>query len=137
LYPQQNGLFLCVTWSGFDLNPWSKTAKIPGGIAIHFVFNILISQLDDGQGSCTVDFGGPLVLYQTSEDFKTKMYLQVGIASGARAGCSRSKFPAIFARLQDRDVLRFLLPALGLQQMNERSQGNCSTINGHWVLGDL
>jgi secreted trypsin-like serine protease len=66
------------------------------------------------QGSCRGDSGGPLVVFRTSLDFQDTMHLQVGVVSGAENNCSTPEYPSVFVRLQDKDVLAFLLPALGI-----------------------
>ena len=66
------------------------------------IFNIF----QIGSGSCTGDSGGPLVFNNRLSN--PPHYVQVGIVQGGAGDCGNSKFPGLYARLDDHDVLSFI-----------------------------
>ena len=59
-----------------------------------------------GTGSCSGDSGGPLVFYDKSN--KPHRHVQVGIVQGSAGECGNDRFPGIYARLDNYDVLNFI-----------------------------
>ena len=59
-----------------------------------------------GTGSCSGDSGGPLFFKDKSATpFR---HVQVGIVQGGAGECGNEKFPGLFARLDNHDVLNFI-----------------------------
>ena len=58
-----------------------------------------------GAGYCG-DSGGPLVF--NDELLTPSRYVQVGIYQGVAGECGNKRFPGIYARLDDYDVLNFI-----------------------------
>ena len=59
-----------------------------------------------GSGSCSGDSGGPLIFKNKSSN--PPHYLQVGIVHGGGGDCGNERFPGVYARLDDFDVLSFI-----------------------------
>ena len=55
-------------------------------------------------GTCKGDSGGPIRVFDDS-DWK---FRQIGIVHGSAASCDGSRFPGIFVRLDDPEVLNFI-----------------------------
>ena len=69
-----------------------------------FYFSLCIFQI--GTGSCSGDSGGPLVFNDKLS--KPSHYVQVGIVQGSAGECGNERFPGIYVRLDDYDVLSFI-----------------------------
>ena len=59
-----------------------------------------------GFGSCPGDSGGPLMRFDVASD--PPRYVQVGVVHGAVRRCGDRRFPGIYARLEDPDVMAFI-----------------------------
>ena len=59
-----------------------------------------------GSGSCSGDSGGPLVFNDKAAN--PPHYVQVGIVQGSAGECGSKRFPDIYARLDDYNVLSFI-----------------------------
>ena len=59
-----------------------------------------------GSGSCLGDSGGPLVFNDKSSS--PSRFVQVGIVQGGAGQCGNERFPGVYARLDDYDVLSFI-----------------------------
>jgi len=61
-------------------------------------------------GTCGGDSGGPVVQFDTTETDKYKIprWVQVAAVHGSAASCDGSRFPSIFVRLDERDVLTWI-----------------------------
>ena len=55
-------------------------------------------------GTCPGDSGGPLIV----EDDKNNRHGQVGVIYGSLEECSDRRFPSLYARVHDYDVLSFI-----------------------------
>ena len=55
-------------------------------------------------GTCKGDSGGPIRVFDDS-DWK---FRQIGVVHGSAASCDGSRFPGIFVRLDDPEVLNFI-----------------------------
>ena len=67
-------------------------------------FSLLNFQI--GAGSCTGDSGGPLFFNDRLSN--PPHYVQIGIVQGGAGECGDKKFPGLYARLDDYDVLNFI-----------------------------
>ena len=67
-------------------------------------FKLLLFQF--GSGSCSGDSGGPLVFNDKLSN--PPRYVQVGIVQGGAGECGNERFPGLYARLDDYDVLSFI-----------------------------
>ena len=67
-----------------------------------------------GHGSCKGDSGGPIVKFETSGE--NVHYVQIGIVQGGIGRCGSRRYPGIYVRLDDPEILDFV-PYL-LQQSN-------------------
>ena len=59
-----------------------------------------------GSGSCSGDSGGPLVF--NDRIAKPPRYVQVGVVQGGAGECGNERFPGLYARLDNFDVLSFI-----------------------------
>ena len=59
-----------------------------------------------GTGSCSGDSGGPLVFHDKLSN--PSHYVQIGIVQGGAGQCGNERFPGVYARLDDHDVLDFI-----------------------------
>ena len=59
-----------------------------------------------GTGSCLGDSGGPLIFHDRVSN--PSYYVQVGIVQGSAGDCGNERFPEVYARLDDYDVLSFI-----------------------------
>ena len=59
-----------------------------------------------GSGSCSGDSGGPLVF--NDRIAKPPRYVQVGVVQGSAGECGNERFPGLYARLDNFDVLSFI-----------------------------
>ena len=66
--------------------------------------SVLIFQF--GSGSCLGDSGGPLVF--NDRIAKPPRYVQVGVVQGSAGECGNERFPGLYARLDNFDVLSFI-----------------------------
>ena len=62
--------------------------------------------LQFGSSSCSGDSGGPLSFNDKSAT--PSRHVQVGIVQGGAGECGNEKFPGLYARLDDHDVLNFI-----------------------------
>ena len=73
----------------------------------------------DGYGSCEGDSGGPLVYLQVGSSAERDKYIQLGIVQGGIGKCGDASFPAIYIRLEDKDVLDFVKEAIQITSPTE------------------
>ena len=67
-------------------------------------------ELYQGWGSCSGDSGGPLMKERTD---KAGRFYQIGVLHGGVSECGNSQYPNIYARLEDPEILSFVLDMLG------------------------
>lgn len=65
-----------------------------------------------GYGSCKGDSGGPIVFFQPGEKSGRDRFVQVGTVQGGIGKCGDASFPAIYVRLEDKEVLEFIKSSL-------------------------
>ena len=59
-----------------------------------------------GSGSCSGDSGGPLVFHDRLST--PTRHIQVGIVQGGAGECGNDRFPGLYARLDNIEVLSFI-----------------------------
>ena len=75
--------------------------------------------LQFGSGSCSGDSGGPLFFNdKSSTPFR---YVQVGIVQGGAGECGNERFPGLYARLDNYDVLSFIYKTVFGKNINSPS----------------
>jgi len=58
-------------------------------------------------GTCGGDSGGPIVQFET-EAYKTPRWVQIAAVHGSAASCDGSRFPSIFVRLDEPNILKWI-----------------------------
>ena len=61
-----------------------------------------------GYGSCKGDSGGPIAYFSTEERLGQYRFIQLGIAQGGIGACGDPTLPAIYVRLEDKEVFQFI-----------------------------
>lgn len=59
-------------------------------------------------GSCKGDSGGPIVYFYPGNRAGEDKYIQIGIVQGGIGLCGYPQYPAIYVRLEDKEVLDFV-----------------------------
>ena len=86
----------------FVWNEWQCKSTLLIHITLYIGYEI------GGYGSCKGDSGGPIAYFSTEHNSGQYRFIQLGIVQGGIGTCGDPTLPAIYVRLEDKEVLQFI-----------------------------